>query len=143
MAGGPYKFSSFSQANLASADPRLQEILNEAIKLFDFNVSEGHRTVERQQELYAQGRTKPGKIVTQIDGVRTKGKHNYKPSKAVDVNPWPIDFSTKGRERYIHLGGIILAIAHMKGYKIRWGNDWNMDDNFKDGWDLPHFEVLD
>src|SRR5688572_19564012 len=139
--GGPYTFGKFSRANLLTCDPRIIEVLEEAIKLYDFNVSEGHRSIARQQALYAQGRTKPGKIVTKVDGVRTKGKHNYKPSKAVDVNPWPIDYSTAGRERYTHLGGIILAIAHMKGIPLRWGNDWNQDDNFKDGWDLPHFEL--
>src|SRR3989304_4801708 len=142
MAGGPYKFSKFSADNLATCDPRLQEVFNEAIKLYDFNVSEGHRPVARQQELYAQGRTKPGKIVTKVDGVRTKGMHNHLPSKAVDVNPWPIDFSNKGRERYTHLAGIILALAPVKGIRLRWGNDWNGDDDFKAGWDLPHFEVI-
>ncbi len=41
-------------------------------------VVEGVRTAARQQELYAQGRTAPGKIVTQVDGVHVKSKHQPK-----------------------------------------------------------------
>lgn len=44
-----------------------------------------YRSVEEQQRLYAQGRTVPGKIVTNIDGIRVKGMHNFTPSHAIDV----------------------------------------------------------
>jgi len=36
---------------------------------------EGFRSTARQQELYAQGRTKPGNKVTNADGIRNKSKH--------------------------------------------------------------------
>jgi len=36
---------------------------------------EGFRSTARQQELYAQGRTKPGNKVTNADGVRNPSKH--------------------------------------------------------------------
>jgi len=38
-------------------------------------VVEGVRTTQRQQDLYAQGRTKPGPVVTRVDGVKTLGAH--------------------------------------------------------------------
>lgn len=38
-------------------------------------VCQGLRTVAAQQALYAQGRTKPGKIVTNCDGVLKKSRH--------------------------------------------------------------------
>lgn len=141
--GGPYKFSSGSAAKLLTCDPKLRIICEEAIKLFDFRVTEGFRTVTRQQQLYAQGRTKPGQIVTEIDGVKKKGKHNYFPSKAVDIDPWPVNYND--RERYMHLAGIMLGIAHSLKIKIRWGGDFDKDDDFKDrsGWDLPHYEIED
>ena len=41
-------------------------------------VVEGVRTTKRQQEHYAKGRTKPGKIVTHADGVRKKSDHQAK-----------------------------------------------------------------
>lgn len=38
-------------------------------------VTEGVRSTARQQALFAQGRTTPGKIVTNVDGVKVRGKH--------------------------------------------------------------------
>ena len=38
-------------------------------------MAEGFRTVARQKELYAQGRTKPGEIVTYKDGVVHPSDH--------------------------------------------------------------------
>lgn len=38
-------------------------------------ITDGGRTTERQQELYAQGRTKPGPIVTNADGVTKRSNH--------------------------------------------------------------------
>ena len=42
---------------------------------FPMRVTEGLRTIARQQTLYAQGRTSPGKIVTNCDGVSKKSRH--------------------------------------------------------------------
>lgn len=50
-----------------------------------FTVSEVFRTVERQQALYAQGRTKPGPIVTERDGVKILSEHQLR--TAADIYP--------------------------------------------------------
>lgn len=42
---------------------------------FGMMVTEGLRSDARQAALYAQGRTTPGKIVTNADGVNDKSKH--------------------------------------------------------------------
>lgn len=42
---------------------------------FPMKIVQGLRTVEEQQALFAQGRTKPGKTVTNCDGVRNKSNH--------------------------------------------------------------------
>lgn len=42
-------------------------------------VTDGVRTVEQQQALYAKGRTTPGPIVTQLDGVLRRSKHQTRP----------------------------------------------------------------
>jgi hypothetical protein len=34
-----------------------------------------------------------------------------------------------------------MRIAKEKGIPLRSGLDWNMDGNFKDGWDAPHYEL--
>jgi len=50
-----------------------------------FTVSEVFRTVERQKALYAQGRTKPGPIVTERDGVTKISEHQLR--LAADIYP--------------------------------------------------------
>lgn len=42
---------------------------------FPMFVTHGVRTVEKQQALYAQGRTTPGKVVTNADGVTSLSYH--------------------------------------------------------------------
>ena len=43
-----------------------------------------YRSPLEQAQLYAQGRTVPGPIVTQLDGVTRKSNHNVYPSRALD-----------------------------------------------------------
>jgi hypothetical protein len=45
---------------------------------FPMKIVQGVRTTEQQQALYAQGRTAPGKIVTNCDGVKNKSNHQVK-----------------------------------------------------------------
>ena len=128
------QFSNRSKERLATCDERLQRVLNLVIQVVDFTVLQGHRSVEEQQELYAQGRTKPGAIVTHIDGVTKKGNHNYVPSRAVDIAPWPIDWNDLPRFRNLATAVKVAAVA--LGYDVRWGGDWQ---TFKD---YPHFEIV-
>jgi peptidoglycan LD-endopeptidase CwlK len=44
-----------------------------------------YRTLAEQYELWQQGRGKPGMRVTNCDGRVVKSKHNYSPSRAIDV----------------------------------------------------------
>ena len=89
-----------------------------------------HRTNEEQAELYAQGRTKPGKIVTHAEP--GESKHNRKPSDAIDVafkdKTGKINWSPELFKRFA---------TKMKGKypKVKWGGD------FKSFKDLPHFEI--
>ena len=126
------KFGKKSKMNLLTCDYRLQKVLNEVIKYVDCSVIEGHRSEERQNELYKDGKTK----------VRyPNGRHNADPSRAVDVVPYPVDWND--RERFHLFAGFVLGIARSMKIKLRWGGDWNMnfevDDNKFD--DFPHFEL--
>lgn len=127
------RFSFKSKQILATAHPALQRFCNELIKEFDFIVLCGHRPVAEQQRLYAQGRTAPGKRVTNIDGVRVKGRHNYKPALAVDLAPYPLDWNDL--ERFKDMGARAKQVADRLGLPISWGGDWK---KFKD---YPHFEL--
>jgi len=127
------KFSEASKAKLKTCHINLQVILLEAIKEADFVILCGTRTVEEQQKLFAQGRTAPGKIVTWIDGVSKKSNHNYSPSLAVDIAPYPIDWESL--QRFKDLAKIVKRIAMENSIELRWGGDWTKNK------DYPHFEL--
>ena len=141
-----YKFSSTSKERLETCDQSLQDVFNLAIKRspIDFGVACGERTIEEQKELYRQGRTKSGNIVTNVDGVKNISKHNHSPSQAVDIYAY---FNGKAQWEVKHLcmiAGVVMSCADELGVSIRWGGNWNQngeiisDQNFQD---LPHFEI--
>ena len=121
-----YKFSQRSKDNLATADEKLQLLFNEVIKEFDCTVIEGHRSLKRQKELFDKG-------ASQIDGISKKGKHNYFPSRAVDVVPYPLDWNDI--ERFKLLASVVKRKALDLGINVQWGGDWV---SFKD---YPHFQI--
>ena len=126
------RFGRSSRSRLATCDEDLQDLFNEVIKHVDCSVLEGHRGKERQNKLYDEKKTK----VRYPDG-----RHNASPSRAVDVVPYPIDWSD--RERFHLFAGFVIGIAKSMEINIRWGGDWNqnfeVDDNKFD--DFPHFEL--
>ena len=88
-----------------------------------------HRTEEEQAELYAQGRTKKGKIVTQL---KTGSKHNFFPSQAFDIAFVRKDRALDWSPQYFKLfADIVKEVAP----DVKWGGNWK---KFKD---IPHFEV--
>ena len=128
------RFGKRSKENLTSCDKQLQNVFNEVIKYVDCSVLEGYRDEKRQNRLFDEGKTK----------LRyPNGRHNNRPSNAVDVTPYPVDWSD--RERQTLFAGYVLGIARGMGIRLRWGGDWNMDfkvmDNRFD--DFPHFEIRD
>jgi len=127
-------FSGKSQERLSTCHPDLQKLFNEVIKHYDCTVVCGHRGKDKQDEAVRTGQSKLA---------WPHSKHNSLPSKAVDVVPFPVDWSDMSR--FYHFGGFVLAVAKHLGIKIRWGGDWNgnlqfRDEKFKD---LPHFELVE
>ena len=126
------KFRRKSLSKLETCDKRLQDLFLRVVKKFDCTILEGHRSKDRQNKLFDEGKSKLK---------YPKGKHNSLPSKAVDVAPYPIDWND--RERFTYFAGYVVGIAYQMGLKIRWGGDWDMDTQVKDNNfdDLPHFEI--
>ena len=110
------RFGKRSKKRLATCDDRLQDLFKIVIKYFDCTVIQGLRGEAEQNQAYDAGRSK----LRYPDG-----KHNADPSKAVDVAPYPIDWSD--RDRFHYFGGFVLGIASQLGLKIRWGGDWDRD----------------
>lgn len=127
-------FSPQSEKQLSTCDERLQKIARIAIEVMDFVVMEGHRGKEAQDVAVARGASKVS---------WPHGKHNSIPSLAMDVAPFPIDW--KDTERFVLLHGVIKAIAHDLGIKIRHGIDWDSDLNMREERfkDFPHIELVD
>ena len=122
-----------SERNLARVNPQLAaRIRNMAADLkaqgITIAVTSGLRTFAEQDALYAQGRTKPGGIVTNARGGQSL--HNY--GLATDVVPldangqpnWNVGESTWQK---------IGAAGKKQG--LEWGGDWT---SFKD---RPHFQM--
>ena len=135
-------FSQFSKDNLDTCHSDLQNLFHEVIKHFDCRIMEGHRSAKKQFALYQQGRTKPGDIVTNIDGINKKGSHNLTPSRAADVMPYPVDYTNVKRNAVF--AGFVLATAIQMDIPIRWGGDWDGDTILTDQkfHDWPHWEVI-
>lgn len=134
---GPYKFAKRSKEQLETLHPDLQKVLEDAITIIDFSIIQGHRGKEEQNKYFKEGRSKLK---------FPQSKHNKNPSRAVDIAPYPIDFSSgaKVRARFYMLMGIIYAIASDYGIKLRFGLDWDSDFSFTDQTfdDLCHVELL-
>lgn len=89
-------------------------------------VFQGFRSKEEQDYLYAQGRTRPGPIVTNAKG----GYSNHQYGVAVDIV-----FVENGRPSWgeHHPWNILGGIGKKHGFS--WGGDWQ---GFKD---RPHLEM--
>ena len=126
------KFGRTSKKRLNTCDKDLIYLFEEVVKYFDCSVLEGHRGKELQNKYF-----KEGSSMLKFP----KGNHNQKPSKAVDVVPYPVDFSD--RERMTYFAGFVKGMAASLGIPIRWGGDWNNNTEVKDNDfdDLPHFEL--
>ncbi len=133
-----------SKDNLVGVHPVLIQIVQRALELspVDFFVDCGVRTPERQAELYAQGRTKPGQIVTwtlksnHFVNQRTGFGH------AVDLVPLPVDWSNV--KAFDQVAQAMFQAASEVGVQLRWGADWDQDGKPRERGetDSPHFELV-
>lgn len=107
----------------AKARQLIEQAYKERINVI---ITQGLRTIEEQNELYAQGRTKPGKIVTNAKGGYSY--HNF--GLAFDFAILNADGSVNWNvdEKWKRVGAIGKSLG------LEWGGDWK---NFKD---YPHFQ---
>lgn len=124
-----------STDNLAGVHPQLVAVVKRALELspVDFTVIEGVRTKERQAELYAQGRTTAGKIVTKSLVSRHFVNEKTGFGHAVDIVPLPIDWNNQ--KPFLLVAEAMKKAAEELGVKITYGGDWR---TFKD---LPHYQM--
>ena len=140
------ELSDTSRRKLEGVHPDLIKVVELAVTALEFPVIvvEGVRSEARQRELYAQGRTKPGKVVTwTMDSRHRVQKCGY--GCAVDlagVNKLGgIDWNDKAK--FHAIGAAMRAAAANRNIPIRWGYDWDGDGKLeeKGEYDGPHFEL--
>ena len=127
-----YKFGKSSLERLNNAHPKLQQILTKLIEIVDFSILCSYRSEEEQNDVFNKGLSKVQ---------YPNSKHNSNPSRAVDIIMYPIDWNNI--QNFYYLAGLVKGIAHSEGIKIRWGGDWDSDNDFSDEKfrDFPHFEL--
>jgi peptidoglycan L-alanyl-D-glutamate endopeptidase CwlK len=119
-----------SEKNIATLKPQVQPLARKLVEQataqgINVKVISGHRTYAEQDALYAQGRTKPGKIVTKARG----GYSNHNFGLAFDIGIFSADGRTYHGEHkdYKRVGAIGKALG------LEWGGDWKFVDE-------PHFQ---
>lgn len=129
------KFSALSTERLEECDSILQFLFQDVIQAIDCTILCGHRNEEEQRAAFLSGASK-------LDWPQSK--HNAKPSRAVDARPYYPGNREPVREELIHFGGIVKGIAFAIGVDIRWGGDWDSDNDLaeKQWEDLYHFELV-
>ena len=130
-----------TQQNLARLDLAVQPTMREATQIargvaktfnLDISVISGHRSYEQQADLYAQGRTAPGNIVTYAK----PGSSNHNFGTAIDFGIFAdgkyLDAREPGLTERVYLA--IFNNIEAEGLSIDWGGNWK---RLKD---TPHFE---
>jgi peptidoglycan LD-endopeptidase CwlK len=166
-------FSVTSTQRLATCHPALEKLMFHVIRDIDISIIEGWRSPERQLQLYDEGKSKltSGKhnhTIINEDGKKIPW------SLAVDIAPYPIDFgktpkqvlknyvdvrmcaadlallereiikTSRAISRFYFLAGLIKERADQLNIKVRWGGDWDNDNDFFDQtfYDLVHWELV-
>lgn len=126
--GGGGTSDQFTNKRIAELDPRLQcdatDFINAAKFLgVELRITQGYRSIEEQNSLYAKGRTSPGQKVTNAKGGQSY--HNYR--LAFDVV-----IMKNGKAVWENIPSNIGNLGAVYGFE--WGGNWS---TFKD---YPHFQ---
>lgn len=131
--GVVYKIASWLKNNFGSwgLQPLVKRQADEIVKEMEdlghpVHIFDGFRSIAKQDQLYAQGRTLPGDIVTNARG--GESFHNY--GVAVDIV-----FGTKGNPSWSPKNPWATLGKVGKKHGFEWGGDWA---GFVD---KPHFQM--
>lgn len=119
-----FKFSQRSENNLKGVNADLVKIVRRALQLssVDFGITEGLRTVERQRQLVAAGKS-------QTMNSRHITGH------AVDVFAYPTSAGSWEWKYYEQIATAFKQASKELNIPVEWGGDWK---TLKDG---PHFQL--
>jgi peptidoglycan L-alanyl-D-glutamate endopeptidase CwlK len=135
------KWSTRSAAKLSTCHEDIKKIANKVLEIHDCSVFEGHRDEVTQNAYFASGNSKV---------LWPDSKHNKYPSMAIDLAPYIPGKDPYNMHSVLYFAGIFMGVAEMlyrQGeitHKVRWGGDWDMDDDMDDEsfFDGIHFELI-
>jgi len=124
-----HKFSQSSLNKLAQCDDDLQRVAHMALKYskYDFGISEGIRTIERQKEMIDHGKSQT-----------MNSRHlpnDYGVSEAIDIKIYRNGQITWDPKYFRKVAGAFFKAAFELGIPIEWGGHW---ESLFDG---PHFQL--
>jgi peptidoglycan L-alanyl-D-glutamate endopeptidase CwlK len=128
------QFGPESKKKLALLHPDLQALLREAIKVMNFTIVCSFRDKAGQDAAVASGASKTPWPTS---------KHNKVPAQAFDFCPYRNGLQWNDREAFYYMAGIFKGIATQMNIPIRWGGDWDGDNDLHNQTfnDLPHIEI--
>lgn len=126
-----YTYDKNGNVSLKQMNPELSQKMNELVDICEKNgipikITESLRTAKRQDELYAQGRTVSGNIVTNAKGSDYNSFHQWGIAFDVCINDADNAYDIEKLKKVGELG---------KSIGLEWGGDW---ENFVD---MPHFQL--
>lgn len=141
-----------SKVQLLTLSVPLREVMDDARRLSDvpFQLVQGARTIEQQQEYYNAKKSKINPSDPKYldrNNLYRDAKHIVGPgcalSRAVDIifdgsKPYDVSHLT-------YIAGVIMTVGRTRGIKLRWGGNWDQDKEIitdQDFDDLPHFELM-
>ena len=133
-----YKFGAKSLAELETCHGHLIGIAHKVLKIKDHSILKGHRNQADQTAAF-YGNPQRSKVQW------PHGKHNGKPSNALDAKTWPVpETEPELREEQLYLLGLYRGIAAEMGIELRTGADWDRDGEIADNGfdDFFHVELV-
>ena len=121
--------------------PKLQEIIPNLIEKCEkqgisIKIGECLRTVKEQDELYAQGRTKPGSIVTNAKGSNYSSMHQWGVAFDFYLDMDIDGDGTKSDDAFNNSKKTFQKVGAIgKELGLEWGGDWRSIV------DMPHFQL--
>lgn len=133
-----FMFGNKSNGRLDSVHSSLHAVADLALNLspYDFTIVHGHRGEVEQNLLFMHG-------LSQLE--YPNGKHNKRPSEALDFAPWVNNFIPwNDTHIFCVIAGCFFAAAKDLNISIRWGGDWDSDGSTKDQqlMDYGHIELM-
>jgi len=123
-----------NEEKLNSLDLELKKVLIVVMKKTIVAIIETHRTPQKQLRYFCDSRINNEFWKTDKDGYNKKSKHNYYPSLAFDVVPFPTYY--KSIAEFEKLNKIIVEVAKKLDVNLRWGG------RLENHLDYAHYEKI-